>query len=300
MITRQLNVDENLQERYLTADSTFPVIVHYNDLSMWTSPRIGWHWHPYLEFNIVLRGKVRISTYHREVTLQKGEGYLLNINVMHSLNGESEEPPILLTHLVSPSFIVGQENGSLVEKYLTPILTCSELDIMPLRMSSTRQREILVHLNASYTSADTEPYGYELMVRNELSTAWLLILQEAQPLLTEKKTEVSPMEARVKTMMLYIQRNHQNKLTLQEIADSANLSTRECTRDFQTYLHMSPITYLTEFRLQAASDDLLNTSTPVTMIGADHGFSSPSYFTKLFRERYGMTPLEYRSRHRQA
>lgn len=298
MVAREIRVDENFQERYLNMSRDFPVTIHYNDFSMWASPRVGWHWHPYLEFDTILKGRVDLFTNHRKVTLQEGEGCLLNINVMHSLNGISEEAPVILTHLVNPSFIAGEEQGTLVRKYLTPVLDCSGLEFLTFSPSSTRQRQILEHMNVSYEAADTEPEGYELIVRSELTAAWLLILQEAKPLLQERKTASGPMEARVKTMMLYIQRNHMNKVTLEQIARSASLSTRECTRDFQTYLHMTPFRYLTDFRLLAASDDIRNTMKPVTMITADHGFSSPSYFTRLFREKYRMTPLEYRAAHR--
>ena len=33
---------------------------------------------------------------------------------------------------------------------------------------------------------------------------------------------------------------------------------------------------------------------PVAAIAFDHGFSSPTHFGRVFRQRFGMTPREYR------
>jgi len=52
--------------------------------------------------------------------------------------------------------------------------------------------------------------------------------------------------------------------------------------------------YLQEKRLLLAAEKLISTDLPVTDIALSCGFSSPSYFTKQFRELIGKTPSVYR------
>ena len=59
---------------------------------------------------------------------------------------------------------------------------------------------------------------------------------------------------------------------------------------------MSPIEQLKAARLIKAKELLITTDIRVSNIGYDVGFTSPSYFTKCFREKYGMTPNEYRAK----
>lgn len=51
---------------------------------------------------------------------------------------------------------------------------------------------------------------------------------------------------------------------------------------------------LMEIRLELALDHLARTSRPVSQIAMDTGFADHSHFSKVFRERMGRTPSEYR------
>ena len=51
-----------------------------------------------------------------------------------------------------------------------------------------------------------------------------------------------------------------------------------------------------EYRLNTAKQLLDDTKMSITDISYHCGFSSNAYFGKIFREKYGMTPLQYRNR----
>ena len=103
---------------------------------------------------------------------------------------------------------------------------------------------------------------------------------------------------RIKTMMSFIHDHYGEKISLENIAGSANISARECARCFRRCINSSPNEYLIEYRLRMAMRLLLESDRSVLEISEETGFSSASYFTKTFREALNCTPKEYRDSNR--
>ena len=92
----------------------------------------------------------------------------------------------------------------------------------------------------------------------------------------------------------YIERHYFEDITLEALAQSASVSKSECLRCFKTTMQDTPYRYLIEYRLQRATDLLRNTDLPIGQIAQAVGFQSQSHFGKLFKERTGYTPKQYR------
>jgi len=101
--------------------------------------------------------------------------------------------------------------------------------------------------------------------------------------------------ARVEQMITFIEEHHPEDLSVAEIASAACISTTEASRCFREVLKIRPIQYLNQFRLQKAKLLLLSTDKSVAEIAEETGFSSNTYFTRLFRRMYGSTPVEVRN-----
>ena len=91
-------------------------------------------------------------------------------------------------------------------------------------------------------------------------------------------------------MLAFLHAHYGEKITLEEIAQVAAVSTRECLRCFREAIDQSPMEYLITYRIRAARKLLENTDLPVTEVALRCGFNSASYFTKQFRSVCGITP----------
>ena len=100
----------------------------------------------------------------------------------------------------------------------------------------------------------------------------------------------------IKTLMVYVHENFQHAISIDQLADFAHISKRACFRIFQDNLHMTPVEYIREYRLQKACQMLVETSVPITQIAYCCGLGSSSYFGKTFRDAFGCSPMEYRRR----
>ena len=106
--------------------------------------------------------------------------------------------------------------------------------------------------------------------------------------------KLNPSDEKMKAMMLFIHAHYHESISVEDIAKEAHISKRACFRLFQEHLHMTPVEYMTSYRLRKACQRLADTNEPITQIAYNCGLGSSSYFGKMFRERYGCTPAAYR------
>ncbi len=84
-------------------------------------------------------------------------------------------------------------------------------------------------------------------------------------------------------------------LTLTDLAELLNLSTRQTQRLLQRHFGKTFSQKLTEARMAAASQYLLTTGLSVTEISERLGFSSIEHFSAAFRRAMGCSPRQYRT-----
>lgn len=91
-----------------------------------------------------------------------------------------------------------------------------------------------------------------------------------------------------------MENNFYYNLSLEEFARLCGRSLSSFKRDFQKYYQLAPGKWLIAKRLERAKQRLSNTEDNVQEICFDSGFENPSHFTRIFRENFGITPIEFR------
>ena len=92
----------------------------------------------------------------------------------------------------------------------------------------------------------------------------------------------------------FIYKNYYQKLSLDDIAISGNISRSKCCIIFKKYAQNSPVDFLNLYRLEVSTSLLKNTNDSISSIAIDCGFGQQSYYNRLFLREYSMTPKEYR------
>ncbi|HEY5586386.1 MAG TPA: helix-turn-helix domain-containing protein [Ruminiclostridium sp.] len=98
----------------------------------------------------------------------------------------------------------------------------------------------------------------------------------------------------------YIQ-NHfaEADLSIDVFASTVHLSAGYLGTMFKNFANVSFNDYLNTIRLDKAQYLLMNTDDPITIISEKVGIYNNTYFFTLFKKAYGMTPSQYRSKHKQ-
>jgi transcriptional regulator GlxA family with amidase domain len=85
-------------------------------------------------------------------------------------------------------------------------------------------------------------------------------------------------------------------LSVEALAERANLSPRQFARVFTAETGMTPGRYVDRVRLEAARRKLEDTEAGITRIAKDCGYGTPESMRRAFVKALGVSPAEYRRR----
>ncbi len=140
--------------------------------------------------------------------------------------------------------------------------------------------------------SDSRPAGYELAVKGIFFELLFLILHERQGRADDAAG--SRFQDKIKRVLKEVETRYAQPLPVKEAAQLCGYSASHFMKFFRQQMGMSFVEYLNDYRLQMAARMLVSTEETVTAIARLCGFDQPSYFNRLFRRKYGMTPSAYR------
>jgi len=101
-------------------------------------------------------------------------------------------------------------------------------------------------------------------------------------------------DPRVQILVDYITVHPEENLTREKMCKMTGVSESTLRRLFKTLMGKSIYEFIRDTKMVYATHLLATTLEPISEIGYQLGYESPSYFTKQFRENFGISPQAYR------
>jgi AraC-like DNA-binding protein len=114
----------------------------------------------------------------------------------------------------------------------------------------------------------------------------------------EGRGEVSHRDLRLDRAIAYIREHFRSGVSIKELAQAVHISPRQLHRKFVEAFGMSPQTFITKLRIQAACETLQREGLQIGEAAQAFGFCNQSSFTELFQRYVGVTPLKFQRSHR--
>ncbi len=83
-------------------------------------------------------------------------------------------------------------------------------------------------------------------------------------------------------------------LDIAAMASAMNMSRTALFQKCRAYMGMAPLEYLRSMRFQKATEMLASGEWSIAQIAYETGFNDSHYFSKAFKQKFGMTPSSYR------
>lgn len=91
----------------------------------------------------------------------------------------------------------------------------------------------------------------------------------------------------------YCKTHFRKEISIGDIADHCQISLSSLISLFQKQISQTPRNYIEKIRLEHACQLILDKESCIKKVSHDCGFNSPNYFSKVFRRKYNMSPIEF-------
>lgn len=268
----------------------YPVAVYEKDVNKET---VGWHWHDELEFIFIEDGSVLVCADKLTMILKKGQSIFVNSGTLHSVWSDNDKENRLRSIVFSPRLISSDRSSIYWKLLVEPVINDDSLRFSVMDGKEDWHKDLFNALENIWENALKRDEESVISVRDSLSRVLNIIRERSEGSGTSKSSK-NHLSDRLKIMIQFIEDHFSEDITLKDIASFASISESAALRNFRSYLHISPISYLKDYRIDRAADLIISTEDKINYIASECGFSDFSYFSLSFKKKKGMTPLDYR------
>lgn len=288
----QLQIDKDQKEIKSHGRYEFPMRISHERLSFFDTESFPCHWHPEIELTLVLEGEIAYQANEKVYQLCAGEGLFCNSNVLHTGHRLEQPDCHYLSVTFHPRFLYGYPSSILQEKYINPILENKALSSIHFKQENDWMRQVLEQLRLLQKLDAEQPDSMEIQMQIALLSIWQQLFENVEHRASKGSSGLDT--ERIRCIIEYIQKHYMENITLELLAEQVHLCKSESCRLFKRYMNETMFDYLLKYRLERSLELLRAGSFNVTQIAEKVGFSTPGYYSRMFRERMGVTPLNYR------
>ncbi len=258
--------------------------------------RVGLHWHEQMEIIYIKKGSgtvsVNLTPYHVEagsiIPVMPGE--------LHSIDGDPNVRMEYENIIFSLSILDSTaENDWCRTNILDPLKTGTIHFPRPITPGSAFYTEAANALDGADHICENRVSGYSLLVKSQLFLFLHALYQYRYRNMVEKKTE-SVHADKLKQIITWVKEHYQEQISIQEGAKLLGYSEAHFMRIFKQETGQTFVHFLNEYRLAAASYYIKETNDSISKIAESCGFENLSYFIRIFKKKYGVSPREFRKR----
>jgi DNA-binding response OmpR family regulator len=209
------------------------------------------------------------------------------------LMAKEHSPSLIITDWMMPNM-----DGPELITHLRQTTSTSHIPVIMLTAKSqTDDKVISLGLGADdYITKPFNPTELLARVANLIRTRQQLqVLYASNPL----SAEISPIEARELRFLTLVEHMVKEKMTdehfdIAQLAEALKLSRSQLYRKIKALTNATPQEYVLDIRLKAGLSILQKENPPtVSEVSFQVGIANPSYFSKAFKKKFGVSPSEY-------
>lgn len=238
------------------------------------------HYHSCYELFITIAGSRKMVIQDNIFQGYKGDVFLVSPQHFHRTTGGACSRIVI-------NFSYDYLSRYFQNSAIHNMLTC--FDLFRISLTGKDFAWLLEQCNILLNSDSNSP---DNTIYLDLAKLLMFLTQKMDYNLKDRETSTSIQLA--SSILSYINDNYKHISGLEEIADHFFITKEYLCRIFKKCVGTTAMSYLNSLKLKAACELLIGTRKSMTEITAECGFGSPSYFSKIFKDNYRLSPHEYR------
>ena len=253
------------------------------------------NWHDEIELIYIKKGVGSITVDFQQYKVKGPTLVLILPGQLHSIEQLEEYSMEYENIIFHPSMLVSKQIDVTATEFLQP-LTARKITVptvfTPVYPYS---KDVIAPIDACDEICKTKPQGYELFIKSQLYQFFFILSNRCRNLSNTKENRKTL--DKMKIVLKYIENNYMHRITIADVSASIEFSESHFMRYFKETMGTSFVDYLRDYRLTMASRLLTTSDSAILDIAAEVGFDNLSYFNRIFKKRFEMTPSAYRKKY---
>ncbi|MEK8128722.1 AraC family transcriptional regulator [Paenibacillus filicis] len=283
--------DELLRERMSMPDHSFPI-----KLFRFTCQEEGFiifhpHWHEQIELLYIVSGSARIECSSVPYEAKAGDVIVVNSNELHY--GVCTSRDLVYYVVIFHPALLQSSNADAVEtKFMIPI---SQNRLLFLNHIAGDKRFSRCVEEITY-EIEHKQEGYELAIKSDLYKLMTLLVRRY----IASSSDLEGYRLRLKHLehlapaLRYMELHSHESLTVEQLADLANMSRSHFSRLFKKLTEKTLTEYIHFLRINRAAELLRTTQMSISEIALLIGYNDIYYFSRTFKKLKGASPTNWR------
>lgn len=283
---------ENYHEQKSHGSELFPYTTYLCSIPLDFSS-VPAHWHDEMEIVYVKKGSMTVNIDFTDYHACAGSILFIIPGQIHSMEQYSPSSAEYETILFKPEILIAQK-ADICSDYFYDLLDGTIRIPSHLTPDMPFYHEISSCIDGTDEICRTCPNAYQLFVKGQLHIMFFTLFSkcaEAEGRPIDQKSLI-----RIKSIIKFIENKYMEKITIEDMANLVSLSQSHFMKFFKNTMGMPFVEYLNHYRLTMASRLLISSDSTILDIASEAGFDNLSYFNRLFKKRFKMTPKEFRKR----
>lgn len=242
------------------------------------------HSHMAVEIVEVKSGILNCKVNEDVIEVHPRQIIFINSNTGHKLYSKNAE---IVYYQVDVSLLQENINDDKLSK-LYSFISHTQVKSFLIFDNNNEITELLNKINIRYFENSKESYWYEKAYLYEL-VAFMYSQGFIVPVeITEEQFK------KIESVVYYIEANFKSPITLEKIGSLVKYNKYTICHSFKTVTGSTIFEYINFLRVHYAVEKLKETKNSILEIATDCGFSSPTYFNRVFKSFFGCSPSNYR------
>lgn len=210
---------------------------------------------------------------------------------LHGISARAGETMEYENIIFRPQMLMASAGDLCTAEFLLPLTERAPADPVHMKAGGKGWEDFSEAVRRLDLLCREKSFAYQLGVKGALFQMLQGIFQEWRPGGRPEKSR-----EKMKELLDFVENHYGEKISVEDAAGICCYSSSHFMKYFKQYMGVSFVEYLNGYRLFQAAMQLLSAETSVTAVAQSCGFDNLSYFNRLFRQKYGCTPGEYRRR----
>ena len=248
------------------------------------------HVHNEFEMLRIYGGKTIFYVYDTHYVVEEGDIIFVNSLVPHKTQIFKDSRAFFVQFSVD---ISSDDQSMHLSKYLSRFINFDNESVVVIKKGNCVNDQISILLESIRVENFEKKHAYDEFIKADIHKIIAILFRNkivTSPYSFFKSENIS----KIAPVLEYIDSHYSEVITLSDLAELLNVNESYLCRMFKKSVNTSVVQYLNFVRVCKAEKMLLSTDKGISEIALETGFSSVSYFNRIFKKHKFITPSMYK------